>query len=108
MKSDLYTKAVLTIIAILLLVLAVHPTTQTVQADATGYKYSFFTSDNLRGGSNLVSAEDKASEIMDKMAAKGAELVAVVPFAGTRNDNIGTGTIVFLYVIRYPKNAVLN
>src|SRR5450755_1417817 len=99
MKTDTYTKIVITIIALLLVALAVRPSAQSVHAAAaTKYVYSW-----LRSAGYSDSEMENNMDKLKAMSAAGCDVIAALPIAGTRNDNAASGTTNILYICRKPQ-----
>lgn len=99
MKTDTYTKMVLTVIALLLAALVVRPSMQPVHAAATTkYAYSWGAS----AGLGPADMED-AMRALKAATDSGYEVIAALPIAGQRNDNIAMGTTHILYICRKPQ-----
>jgi hypothetical protein len=99
MKTDTYTKIVITIIALLLVALAVRPSAQSVHAAAaTKYVYSW-----LRSAGYSDSEMENNMDKLKAMSAAGCDVIAALPIAGTRNDNVASGTMNILYICRKPQ-----
>ena len=106
MKPDLYIRSLLTIAVVLLSVIAARLFTLSTYpvvhaAGPVVYQYDWF-----QYGFDV----PQPSEGMEKIVAtlgtysqKGWELVAIVPVASSRNDNIATGTRGLLAILRKPK-----
>jgi hypothetical protein len=46
---------------------------------------------------------EKSTEQLTTLSASGCELVAAIPIANTRNDNLATGTSNIVYICRKPE-----
>ena len=98
MKTDTYTKIVLTVIALLLAALVVRPSIQPVHAAAATTKYSYVW--NVSAGLDKADIDGTMREL--KTATEnGCEVIAIFPVAGPVFG--GSGTKQIMYICRKPQ-----
>ncbi len=99
MKTDTYSKIVLTVIAFLLVALVMRPSAQSVHAAAAAkYSYGWY-----RSGGFDKSAMDDTMKYLEQESNAGCEVITALPIAGTRVDNVAMGTVNILYICRKPQ-----
>ena|ERR1700733_1511621 len=106
MKTDLYTKSLLTIGVVLLSVITAIQSTNSFNpvvhaAGPVVYQYTYLqlSFDVTDPGPGLDSITNQLGEY----SQKGWDMVAAFPVTVSRNDNIGTGTKGMVAILRKPK-----
>jgi len=95
MKPDIYTKAVLTVIAAFLAVTALRPIVRPEPVHAAQYKYEIKAWQNFK---IPVDTHGVATQSLNEEAQNGWELVAAIPITTTvPNNYIYTQEVMFIF-----------